>query len=193
MKHALIVCLILLATLAAGPVVRAEGTVSIEMPYAFAVPSGARSAAAFMTLRYPVASDAESGTVPDRLMQVQTPVAGRAEIHTILIDDNTMMMRKVPVLPLPPGGRMELSPQGAHIMMMELRQPLKAGESFPMTLVFEKAGSVEIAVPVRAPGDMPQVASEMTGVVRADSNAEPPEEKDVHDELEETLGHGYHH
>ncbi len=188
MKHAVITCLILLATLAAGPVARAENAISIEMPYAFAVPSGARSAAAFMTLRYP-----ESGVVPDRLMQVQTPVAGRAEIHAILIDDNTMMMRKVPVLPLPPGGRLELSPQGAHIMMMELRQPLKAGESFPMTLVFEKAGSVEIAVPVRAPGDMPQVASEMTGVVKADSGVEPPEEKDVHDELEETLDHGHHH
>ena len=195
MKYALMSCLFVL-TIFAAPAARANDAVTIETPYAFAAPSGARSAAAFMTLHYPAAVDMEAGAIPDRLMHVQTPVAGRAEIHTLLIDDNAMMMRKVSALPLPPSGRLEFSPQGAHIMMMELRQPLKAGDSFPMTLIFEKAGPVEVAVPVRAPGDMPKIASEMTRETAGGANtavAEPPEEKDVHDELEETLEREHHH
>lgn len=202
MKYALLSCLWMLAVFATAlPVRAAENTVTIDTPYAFAAPSGARSAAAFMTLTYPAATGMEGDLVPDRLMAVQTPVAGRAEVHAVLIEDNTMMMRKVDVLPLPPGGKLMLSPQGSHIMMMELRQPLRAGDSFPMTLVFEKAGPIEIAVPVRAPGDMPKVASEMTGEMTREMRpapkvelvSEPPEEKAVHDELEQTLEQEHHH
>lgn len=189
MKYALPLCLFTLAVLAAGSVVRAESAVSIENPYAFAASSGARSAGAFMTLRYPVT---DTGT-PDRLMQVQTPVAGRAEIHAVLIEDNAMMMRKVSTLPLPPTGKLVLSPQGTHIMMMELRQPLIAGDSFPMTLVFENAGAVEVAVPVRSLGDMPKVASEMKNEMKDDPVSEPPEEKAVHDDLEQALSQEHHH
>ena len=191
MKTFLMSGLFALACLAASVAQAGEG-VAIETPYAFAVPSGARSAAAFMTLNY--SANADAGMAPDRLMAVRTPVAGRAEIHTILIDDNTMMMRKVTNLPLPPTGRLEFSPQGPHIMMMELRQPLRAGDSFPMTLVFEKAGPVEVAVPVHAPGDGPKTAHKTSaGDISVHEVSEPPEEKEVHDELEETLERGHHH
>jgi copper(I)-binding protein len=135
----------------------AADKMEITAPYAFSVPAGARSAAAFMTLNYPAPEGGE--IVPDRLLSVETPVAGKAELHTNIIESNMMMMRAVSTFPLPPTGRLDLSPQGTHIMMMELRQPLIIGNTFPMTLVFEKAGRVEVEVPVRAPGDIPEGAA----------------------------------
>lgn len=162
---------------------RAAGGITIENAYSFAVAPGARSAAAFMTIVYPPSADGT--TIPDRLMRVETPVAGRADMHTVLIEDNAMAMRKVDVLPLSPMGTMTFSPQGAHIMMMELRQPLVAGETYPMTLVFEKAGPVEIAVPVRAPGDVPEAATSSPA-------GEPPEEKDVHQDMMDDMPEHHH-
>lgn len=162
---------------------RAAGGVTIENAYSFAAAPGARSAAAFMTIVYPPSADGT--TIPDRLMRVETPVAGRAELHTVLIEDNAMAMRKVDILPLSPMGTMTFSPQGTHIMMMELRQPLAAGETYPMTLVFEKAGPVEIAVPVRAPGDVPEAAA-------SGPSGEPPEEKDVHQDMMEEMPEHQH-
>lgn len=144
----------------------AASGVEISNIYSYAVPSGARSAAAFMTITYP---SAEGEMTPDRLIKVETPVAGKAEIHTLLIENDMMMMRSVDVFPLPPGGSISFSPQGPHIMMMELRQPLVVGEKFPMTLVFEKAGSVEIEVPVYAPGTGPAISTD----VAADAAASP--------------------
>lgn len=141
----------------------ATDKMEISTPYAFAAPAGARSAAAFMTLNYPAPKEGE--IIPDRLMSVETPVAGKAEVHTNVIESNTMMMREVNSFPLPPTGRLALSPQGTHIMMMELRQPLAAGDVFPMTLVFEKAGRVDVEIPVRAPGDIPAEAVPSSTVV----------------------------
>lgn len=171
----------------------AAGKVTIDSAYAFAVPPGARSAAAFMTLHYAPFSGQGDDLVPDRLIGVQTPIAGRSEIHTVLIDNNTMMMRQVSALPLPPMGSFTFSPQGSHIMMMELRQPLVAGESFPMTLTFEKAGAVEVSIPVRPAGDIPKQADAMltksTPAAATDPEliSEPPEERGVHEDLENLL------
>jgi copper(I)-binding protein len=148
----------------------AADKLEVSAPYAFAVPAGARSAAAFMTLTYPAPQGED--IVPDRLMSVETPVAGKAEMHTNVIENDTMMMRAVDSFPLPPTGMMTLSPQGPHIMMMELRQPLAAGDTFPMTLVFEKAGRIDVEIPVRAPGDIPAAAVQPTSMIEdmSDSN-----------------------
>lgn len=147
----------------------AEG-ITISNVYSYAVPAGARSAAAFMTITYP---SAEGEMTPDRLLKVQTPVAGKAEIHTLLIENDTMMMRSVDTFPLPPGGSISFSPQGSHIMMKELRAPLTIGQSFPMTLVFEKAGPVDIEIPVHAPGDAPSGASAAADAAAPASESSP--------------------
>lgn len=78
-----------------------------------------------------------------------------------------MQMRRANSFPLPPTGRFTLKPQGAHIMIMDLNRGLAVGDTYPLTVVFEKAGAVTTEVSVRAAGDIP----------------EPPEEKAVHEDI----------
>ncbi len=89
-----------------------------------------------------------------RLVAVTSPVAGVVEIHEMTMDGNLMKMRQVPGLDLPAGKTVELKPGGYHVMLMDLKQPLKTGESVPITLVFEDKAkqrqSVEIKAEVRA-------------------------------------------
>ena len=83
-----------------------------------------------------------------------SPLAGVVEIHEMAMDGNVMKMRAVAVLELPAGKTVELKPGGYHVMLMDLKQPLKAGETVPLTLVVEGAGgkreTVEISAPVKA-------------------------------------------
>ena len=127
--------------------------VHISDAYSFAVPADARSAAVFLTITYP--ETLASGDVTDRLLSAETAVSENVEIHTTLIENDVMMMRRMESLPLPPTGRMILAPGGAHIMLLNMKRALNAGETFPMTLVFEKAGAISVDVLVRAPGDVP--------------------------------------
>jgi copper(I)-binding protein len=90
--------------------------------------------------------------VADRLIAVETPVAERARLHTHrMTSDGTMEMRGVEAIPLKPGESVTLKPNGEfHVMLMGLKQPLKEGESFPMTFVFEKGGRREATVKVES-------------------------------------------
>lgn len=128
--------------------------IAVTDAYSFAVPAGAKTAAAFMTLNYAQGGAAIS---PDRLLRAESAVAGKVELHTSVIENDVMSMRPLESLPLPPTGSFVLKPQGVHIMLMDLKKNFVAGESFPLTLVFEKAGAVPVEVDVRAPGDSPAV------------------------------------
>ena len=94
-----------------------------------------------------------SSAAGGRLVAVASPVAGVAEIHEMAMDGSVMRMRAVPALELPAGKTVELKPGGYHVMLMDLKQQVKAGESVPLTLVFEnKAGqreTVQVTAPVR--------------------------------------------
>lgn len=90
-----------------------------------------------------------------RLVGVSSPVAGVAEVHEMAMEGNVMKMRALPNgLALPAGQTVELKPGGYHVMLMDLKQPLEAGSTVPVTLVFEgadkKRESVELQVPVKA-------------------------------------------
>jgi copper(I)-binding protein len=92
-----------------------------------------------------------------RLVSVSSPAAGVAEVHEMAMDNNVMKMRALPNgLELPAGKAVELKPGGYHVMLMDLKQPLKAGEQVPVTLVFEgadkKRETVELKVPVKQLG-----------------------------------------
>jgi hypothetical protein len=82
-------------------------------------------------------------------------VAGIVEIHEMSMDGTTMRMRAIPALDLPAGKAVDLKPGGYHVMLMDLKQPLKAGETVPLTLVVEGAGgqreSVEVKAVVKTP------------------------------------------
>lgn len=92
-----------------------------------------------------------------KLVSVSSPVAGIAEIHEMKMDGNMMRMRALQSgLDLPAGQTVKLEPGGYHVMLMELRQQVKAGDSVPVTLVIEgrdgKTQTLQIKAPVRPLG-----------------------------------------
>ena len=91
-----------------------------------------------------------------KLVGVQTPAARVAEVHEMTMQGDVMAMRAIESLELPAGKSVELKPGGHHLMLMGLQQPLKVGESMPLTLVVEgkdgKRETLELKVPVRAAG-----------------------------------------
>lgn len=103
-----------------------------------------QSAGAYLTLE-------NRGKEGDRLVSASTPVAKSVEIHTMAMDGNVMRMREVDAIELKPAAKVVMNPgEGYHLMLMGLQRTLKAGERFPLTLQFEKAGKVEVSVPVEA-------------------------------------------
>jgi len=125
------------------------GDLVIDHPYA--LPSLEGSANGVMHIR----TLKNTGSQPDRLLGASTPVASSVEIHHMEQDaNNVMRMRAVPELALPAGGEVSLKHGGAwHVMLLGLKQPLKAGERFSLTLKFAKAGEKEIRVWVLEPRD----------------------------------------
>ena len=92
-----------------------------------------------------------------RLVSASSPLASSVEIHEMAMDGNVMTMRALPDgLALPAGKAVALKPDGVHIMLMGLKQALKAGDTVPVTLVIEgadkKRETLEIKAPVRALG-----------------------------------------
>jgi periplasmic copper chaperone A len=120
-------------------------SLKIDHPFARATPPGAKTGGVFLTVE-------NTGTQPDRLLGVSSPVAGVAELHQMSVEGGVMRMRGVAALEVRPGEKLQLKPGGYHVMLSELRQPLKAGDKFPMTLKFEKAGAVEVSVWVEEMG-----------------------------------------
>ena len=94
--------------------------------------TGQKATGAFMQL---------SSSTDAVLVAATSPVAGVVEIHEMAMDAGVMKMRAVPGLPLPAGKTVDLAPGGYHVMLMDLKQPLKDGEKVPLTLTFtDKAG-----------------------------------------------------
>jgi hypothetical protein len=122
------------------------GAITVEHPWSRATPGGAKVAAGYLTLK-------NSGESPDRLVSVTTDIAGSTEMHEVSMTDGVMRMRPVPDgLTVPAGGEVALEPGSHHLMFMDLKRPLKEGESFAATLTFEKAGSVDVTFSVEKPG-----------------------------------------
>jgi copper(I)-binding protein len=98
-----------------------------------------------------------TGTTPDKLVAAKSPVAQNVQIHQMKMDGNVMRMREVEGgLEIPPGATVTLAPGGLHVMMMGLKAPLKQGEKVPLTLVFEKAGSIDVELAITAMGATPE-------------------------------------
>jgi copper(I)-binding protein len=130
----------------------AAAPITVEKAWARATPGAITTGGAYMTL-------VDHGTSPDRLVAVSTPVAGKAELHVMSTDNGISTMRPVDALTVEPGKPVELKPGGYHVMLIDLKQPLKQGDSFPMTLTFEKAGTIQVTVTVEKPGAMGPGAS----------------------------------
>lgn len=128
------------------------GDVTIDDPFARASAGGAKVGAVFMTLK-------NSGPAADALVAAESPVAARAELHTHIREGEIIRMRPVEAIDVPPGGTVSLQPGGLHVMLIDLRQPLRQGEAFPLTLTLAKAGTMTIQVPVKSPAEMAPMPS----------------------------------
>ena len=117
------------------------GALHIEHPWSREMPPVAPTAAAYFILH-------NQGSEADRLLSVATPVAGKAELHQHLHEDGVMKMQQVQDVAVPAAGEARFEPMGYHVMLFNLKQPLKDGERFPLTLTFEKAGAIEVEVAV---------------------------------------------
>ena len=99
-----------------------------------------------------------------KLVGAQSPVAGVTEVHEMAMEGNVMKMRAVSALELPAGKAVELKPGGYHVMLMDLKQPLKAGDTVPLTLTVEgkdgKRETVELKLPVKAAAAAPAAQHE---------------------------------
>lgn len=124
------------------------GDLKIDHPWARASAGAAAAGAAYMQI-------STRGATTDRLVGASTPVAGKAELHTHLAEGDVMRMRPVESITIEPGKPATLEPGGLHIMLIDLKAPLKEGESFPLTVTFADAGAVTVEVDVEsvaAPG-----------------------------------------
>ena len=102
-----------------------------------------------------------SSPTADRLVAASTPVADKAELHTMSMSGMVMKMRPIAGVNIPAGQKVTLAPGGMHIMLIGLKKPLQAGQSFPLALTFAQAGTrtVEVAVEkVGATGPAPAAA-----------------------------------
>jgi len=128
------------------PAFAQNASIQVEKPYARATPGGATTGAVYMTLD-------NKSNAEDRLTGASSDVAITLQIHEMKVVNGTMEMREVAGgLAIPAGGSVVLKPGGYHVMLIGLKKPLKAGDSFPLTLQFQKAGKVSVTVPVQAMG-----------------------------------------
>lgn len=85
----------------------------------------------------------------DRLLKVESDVAGTVELHTVTNNNGVMEMRPVEGIDVPANGEAQLKPGGFHVMLLDLKAPLKVGDTVHATLQFEKAGPITIEAEVR--------------------------------------------
>lgn len=123
------------------------GRISISAPWSRATPGSAKVAGGFLTLT--------NQGEPDTLISAAAPeIAGRVEMHETTLTDGIMRMReKEGGIALSSNATAEFKPGGLHMMFMDLKRPLKAGERFKADFVFAKAGKVTVEFTVRAMGE----------------------------------------
>ena len=152
LKAALIAAAMALAAPAASAHDYKAGAIEIGHPWARATPRGASVAAGYLRLT-------NAGSTPDRLVGGTSEVAGRVEIHEMTMTDGVMQMRPLKDgLELKPGQTVELKSGSFHLMMVGLTQQLQQGQRIKGTLMFEKAGPVDIEYQVEGIGGAPGAA-----------------------------------
>lgn len=141
----------MLATLAVALAIgfsqaQSASSISIEKPFSRATPGGAKVAAGYMTIT-------NKGAAADRLVSASSPAAGSVEIHEMKMQDGIMKMRELAGgLPIEAGNTAAFAPGGNHLMLVELKAPLKQGDKVPVTLNFEKAGKIDVTLDVQPIG-----------------------------------------
>lgn len=122
-----------------------SGNLRISQPWARATAPGAAAGGGFLKI--------DNKGPADRLVSASAGVSKLVELHTMRMDGNIMRMAKLENgIELPAGQSIELKPGGLHVMFLDLKAPLKEGESFPLRLKFEKAGEITVDVKIEGLG-----------------------------------------
>jgi periplasmic copper chaperone A len=125
------------------------GDLTIDAAWSRATPGGATIGAGYLRIK-------NSGSAPDVLTSVSSPIAESVEVHEMTMTDGIMRMRQLAGgLEIKPGETTELAPGGMHLMFMGLKAPLKAGDRFFATLTFKHAAAIEVefaVAPIGASG-----------------------------------------
>jgi copper(I)-binding protein len=122
------------------------GDLLITQAWIRATPGGATIGGGYLTIE-------NKGSTPDRLIGGSADVAGKVEVHEMTMNNGVMTMRPLDKgLAIEPGKTVKLAPGGYHLMMFDLKSPLKQGDKLPVTLEFEKAGKVSLSLDVQGVG-----------------------------------------
>ncbi len=122
------------------------GSIHVHHPWMRATPKGAKVGGGYMTI-------SNSGTTPDRLVGGSASVATRFAIHEMTMDHDVMKMRALDNgIEIKPGATVDLNGESLHVMLEGLKQPLQQGQRIKGTLVFEKAGTIDIEYVVEGLG-----------------------------------------
>jgi copper(I)-binding protein len=157
---AAIACAGVLASLLGAPA-RAEevkaGDLVISQAWSRATPGGAKVAGGYLTIE-------NKGSTPDRLIGGSADVADKVQVHEMTMNNGVMTMRPVDQgLTIEAGKTVKLAPGGYHLMMSDLKNPLKRGDKVPVTLEFEKAGKVKLSLDVQGVGAQGPTATPSSG------------------------------
>ena len=149
MTAAIVSITVLSCWLAAAPARAGEvrvGDLVISQAWSRATPGGAKIGGGYLTIE-------NIGSAPDRLIGGSAEIAGRVELHEMATSNGVMKMRPLDKgVAIEPGKTVKLAPGGSHLMLFDLRSPLKQGEQVPVTLEFEKAGKVKLSLDVQGVG-----------------------------------------
>ncbi|WP_166357746.1 copper chaperone PCu(A)C [Pseudomonas akapageensis] len=150
LKKALVLAALLLPACFANAHEYSVGDLEVAQPWSMELPPNAPTVAAYFMIH-------NKGTSADRLLSVDSPIAGKAELHEHVKNGDMMKMQQVQSVEITAGGGVTFAPMAHHVMLMELkdRSLLQDGKRFPLTLHFEKAGdlTVEVTVQKKAPND----------------------------------------
>lgn len=136
----------IVAAQGAAPAMAKAGSLTLEQPWSRATPGGGKVGGGYLRIT-------NTGTVSDRLTGGSLPVASKVEVHEMRLEGDVMRMKAVEGgLEIKPGATVELKPGGLHLMFMDLKEPLKEGQTVKGTLTFEKAGSIAVEYTVRGMG-----------------------------------------
>ena len=130
------------------------GDLVVTQAWSRATPGGAKIAGGYLTIE-------NKGAAADRLIGAASDVAGKVEVHEMAMNNGVMTMRALDKgLAIEPGKTVKFAPGGYHLMLMDLKSPLKQGDKLPVTLEFEKAGKVKLAFDVQGVGAKGPAAGE---------------------------------
>jgi periplasmic copper chaperone A len=133
------------------------GDLVITQAWSRATPGGAKIGGGYLTIE-------NKGSAPDRLIGGSADVAGKIEVHEMAVKNGVMTMRPLDKgLTIEPGKTVKLAPGGYHLMMFDLKSPLKQGDKVPVTLEFEKAGKVSLSLDVQGVGAQAPGSAEKSG------------------------------